>query len=545
MSNRPVGSYPNPMRTFAVALLYASLLTAGAYQMFRPMIDTAFAHSQVETGDGMLNHYILEHSWQVLTNRHYCGSLLTPPFFHPQPLVLGYSENLLGAAPLYWALRCALPPGESYQWWQVACGLLNFVAMAVVARWLGCCHLVAALGAFVWAFALVHIHQSQHQQMLPRFFMPFAAYHAWRFAAAPSLRSLNRTIGVTFLQVAACFYTGWFLVVGVATFVPLAVHCLGRWPEMGRFLRENRGAVVRGVLARAAVYVAFFVPYVLANKGMARGYHEAAQMIPRLEAWFTGPPGGVWHGRIPHPYGSVNFECLITCGFGALAVALAAAVHLFVSRRPRTPALALAAAGLLTAFVWFVLTLNVGSPTEGWSAWWALRFIPGGQAIRVVSRVFVIVYLFGGLGAMVWLSTVLARAPWWPRFAFVAALSAFVAWEQTGFKHGSFDHTAYHAEVDRLADELRGAQAGYVIPRAEPHGPMGIELYGDVVAMWVGLRANVPVVNGYSGRYPPGFDVKTSQLDESLRAWLTGKFRGTLTIVDPHRPGQSRTLVID
>jgi hypothetical protein len=545
MSIRAAGSYRNGMRTLAVVSLYAALLVAGAYQMFRPMIDSGFARSQVETGDGMLNHYILEHSWQVLSNRAYRGTLLTPPFFHPQPLVLGYSENLLGAAPVYWALRVAVPVGEAYQWWQVVCGVLNFAAMAVAARWLGCSHPVAALGAFVWAFALVHVHQAHHQQMIPRFFMPFAAYHAWQLAAAPSLRSLNRVLGVTFLQVAACFYTGWFLVVGVATFLPLALYCLGGGGEFRRFMNANRRRASRVVGGWGVVYVAFFVPYLLANRGMTREYYECAQMIPRLEAWFTGPPGGVWTGVVPHPYGAVHFECYLSIGFGVLAVGLAAAVHLWRMPRPRPPALVFATAGLLTAFVWFVLTLNVGSPTEGWSAWWVLRFIPGGQAIRVVSRVFVIVYLFGGLGAMVWLTHVLGRLSADMAFAMVVALSAFVAWEQTGFHHVGFDRDAYYAEVDRFADELRGAEVGYVIPRARPYPDKDTEIYADVLAMWAGLRANVPVVNGYSGRYPPKYDVSSADLDRTLRAWLAGKFRGTLTVIDPDRPGERRTLVFD
>ncbi|HUR55402.1 MAG TPA: hypothetical protein VMZ71_14810 [Gemmataceae bacterium] len=534
------------MRTTAVVLLYAGLLVSGTYQMFRPMIDTGFAHTQVETGDGMLNHYILEHSWQVVSNRHYRGTLLSPPFFHPQPLVLGYSENLLGAAPVYWALRLGLPEGAAYQGWQVACALLNFAAMAVVGRWFRCSQPVAALGAFVWGFALVHVHQAQHQQMIPRFFMPFAAWYAWQLASAPSVRALNRMFAAVFLQAAACVYTGWFLTVGVATFVPIAIACGGTKPQFRQWLREHRGAVIRTAALWGVVYVAFFVPYLLANIGMAREYRECAQMIPRPEAWLTGPEGSAWGAAVPSPYGAVHFECLLFCGFGVLLVALAAAVHVYRSPRPLTPAFAFVAAGLLTAVLWVLLTLNVGSPTEGWSAWWVLRFFPGGQAIRVVSRVFVIVYLFGGLAGMVWLSTVLAGvSSEWGRFAVAAGLSVFIACEQTGFKHGSFSRDGYYGEVNRLAVELRGADVGYLVPRAKPHHDRDLELYGDVVARWVGLKANVPVVNGYSGRFPPNFDVTTADLDASLRAWLAGRFRGTVTIIDPHRPGEARRLVID
>jgi hypothetical protein len=58
-------------------------------------------------------------------------------------------------------------------------------------------------------------------------------------------------------------------------------------------------------------------------------------------------------------------------------------------------------------------------------------------------------------------------------------------------------------------------------------------------ANW-GSASDIP-----AGRYPPGFDVSSANLDPTLRAWLAGKFRGTVTVIDPHRPGEARRLVID
>ncbi len=46
-------------------------------------------------------------------------------------------------------------------------------------------HVLALLGGYLWAFALVHVDQIKHQQMIPRFWMPLAAYYAWSFALGP------------------------------------------------------------------------------------------------------------------------------------------------------------------------------------------------------------------------------------------------------------------------------------------------------------------------------------------------------------------------
>jgi hypothetical protein len=121
------------MRTFVIVIAYAAAIAFGLYQTFGPTIDSRFARVQTEHGDGMLNHFILEHSWQALSNPDYRGSFFSPPCFFPQRMTLWYSEHLLGAAPLYWLLRLVLPYDFAYQWWQIILAAFNFVAFALVA----------------------------------------------------------------------------------------------------------------------------------------------------------------------------------------------------------------------------------------------------------------------------------------------------------------------------------------------------------------------------------------------------------------------------
>jgi hypothetical protein len=63
--------------------------------------------------------------------------------------------------------------------------------------------------------------------------------------------------------------------------------------------------------------------------------------------------------------------------------------------------------------------------------------------------------------------------------------------------------------------------------------------------MWVGLRANVPVLNGYSGRAPKNFPQMGALRDDQILGWLRGKFRGTVRIVDSEAPGRARELVVE
>jgi hypothetical protein len=533
------------MRTAVVVVAYAVALAFGLYQTFRPTIDSRFALVQTERGDGMLNHYILEHTWQSVSNPSYRGSLFSPPFYYPEPHVLWYSEHFLGVAPLYWALRLVAAHDFAYQWWQIILAAGNFVAFAWVARRLGCPHLLAILGGYLWAFGLVHIDQIKHQQMIARFWMPLAAYATWSFALEPAVRSLNRMFAFTFLQCLACVYTGWFLATGLAVFLPVAILLVpGSCRRLWRFLKEHPGRTALVVLGWSAIHVASFVPYMVINADQERTYKDCNGLMPSPSAWITGLPGTPWYETTEPIRDPVGGECGLFCGFGIYALVLVASVHLVLVRwRARRPKFGAVAAAIITAIVWVLLTLTVEE--EGRSLWEIVRYVPGATALRCVTRVYVTVYLFGTLAALVWLARVTdsLRPP--VRFALLGLIALALIYEQTGYRPPSFEKPDFYGLVDRTAGEVRGAEALYV-HRAftDTKGFTSTGVYAEVFAMWVGLRANVPVVNGYSGRAPAGaYPWLTDPTDDDLRKWFAGRFRGKLTILKPDNLPAKRVIV--
>ena len=322
------------MRTAALIFLYVAAAVVGTYLMFRPTFDSHFAFIQTERGDGLLNHYILENSWQAISDSHYCGSLLSPPMYYPVKRTIYYSENLFGVVPAYWALRVFLPHDLAYAWWQILLNVLNFVAFAFVARWLKWPHLIALGGAFMWAFAMVHADQIKHQQMIGRFWMPLAVYYAISLITEPSAKALNRLLGCIFLQNLACIYTGWFLVVGLATFMPLMIALRpGAGRALKTFAREHRRKLLRIIGLWGLAMAALFVPYMLVNFGIGREYSDTNKLMPTPSAWFTGPPDSMWAvttapWRVP-----VDLECWLFSGFTIYALMIASLVSLFFYKR--------------------------------------------------------------------------------------------------------------------------------------------------------------------------------------------------------------------
>lgn len=531
------------MRTVALVLVYAAVAGAGTFVAFRPAFETGFALATGDRGDGMLNHYILEHSWRALADPGYPGTFFSPPCFAPQRYTVYYSENLWGTAPVYWALRLGLPDAAAYQWWQVLVNLPNFVAFAVAARWLKVPHALALLGAFLWAFGSVHVEFLKHQQMIPRFWMPLAVYHAVALAGAPSVRAAALLLLWVFLQCLACVYTGWFLAVGLLVFVPALVALTpGARGRLRALVVERRGPLALVLVAWLGAMAALFGPYVVANAGRVRGYEECLGMLPTVSAWFTAPPGAPWHEALAPHLATVTGECYLFSGFGLYALALVAAVHTAARGRRLGPAGPVAAAGLLAAGAWVLLTLAV--TPDGGSAWYAVRLLPGGQAMRAVSRVYTIVYLFATLGALVWLGAAAGRLRPLARGALFAALGAAIAAEQLGVRPLALPKDDFYRDAERLAAAARGAPLVWFVPGGDETGPRRWP-YDDVLAMWAGLRANVPVANGYSGRGPDGYPPDRAPTEPELVDWLRGRYRGPLRVIDVDAPDRPRTVTIE
>jgi hypothetical protein len=109
--------------------------------------------------------------------------------------------------------------------------------------------------------------------------------------------------------------------------------------------------------------------------------------------------------------------------------------------------------------------------------------------------------------------------------------------EQTEYQQPSFERKNFYPLVDKTAEQLKGAETGWVVPHyTDPTNKYSTGIDGEVFAMWVGMRANVRVLNGYSGRDPTDFPRMGARTEETMRAWLKGKYRGKVRIVDPLAP---------
>jgi hypothetical protein len=163
----------------------------------------------------------------------------------------------------------------------------------------------------------------------------------------------------------------------------------------------------------------------------------------------------------------------------------------------------------------------------------------------LIGRVSLTVVLFGLIGGLVAVQCILNSRIRSPRLrgwiSLVLLLLALA--EQVQSEMASFERAEFYPRIDILAKELTDADAAYVIlDRLEINGAA----IHEIIPMWAGLKANMPVVNGYSGRVPKGyFEKDTVPSEEELQAYLGRRWSGRLLIVDERDPPRKTYLRIE
>ncbi|GAP95700.1 hypothetical protein [Leptolyngbya sp. NIES-2104] len=523
-------------------LLYCVVGIMGVFVGFHPTLLSGFSKAQAETGDTRLVHYFLEHSFQVVFNRNYHAQLWSPAFFFPFKNTLALSENLFGAAPFYWLLRGVLPADLAYQCWMILAALLCFVSFVILLRNLRVSHSLAAFGGFVFAFGIPRMAQLFHSQLLCQFYTPIAFIFIWTFLQQPKLNQLCFALLFIFLQILAAYYHGWFLLFSLLIFVPIVLWLEREyWKQLLQFLKVKWRSTIVAILIWSGALIWLFLPYVQMVKIVGGfPFSQVATMIPRLSSWFLPPPNSLWFpllSRFSKDILDPN-QHLLFPGFVVFAL-VGFAVYVVRSKPEILPPerSTLVKACLITALILFVLSLDV----FGVSLWRIIyTIVPGATAIRATGRIVYIIEVYVLIAGLLCVDSMLKSIVVKPKFRSAIALFLLLISlpELIIFQPITYEK----APILKLEAELQAAiasrcEVAYLV--ADPRQP--IFYLQQLPIMWAGLKAGVPVVNGYSGSTPPGIPttIADSANFTTIVRWLSGKMQGRLCWI---QPGQSQQI---
>ena len=124
-------------------------------------------------GDARFNSVVLEHLYLWISGRE--EQLWSPRFFYPFEGMLAFSDNHFVSGLPYVILRTFnIGREHAFLGWFMVGNLLNFVSAYIVLRRFGLSAFGAAVGAFVYSFAIPVLPKEGHAQLVYRFASPFA-----------------------------------------------------------------------------------------------------------------------------------------------------------------------------------------------------------------------------------------------------------------------------------------------------------------------------------------------------------------------------------
>jgi hypothetical protein len=124
--------------------------------------------------------------------------------------------------------------------------------------------------------------------------------------------------------------------------------------------------------------------------------------------------------------------------------------------------------------------------------------VPGGGALRVISRALLLALVPAGLGMACFF-----ERPWRTRTGALAAGAVFLACVlEQGVTTTSYDKHQTRVAAAALARRIERDCVSFYYG---PDRPVEAQNKHHIDAMWAGLEKAVPTVNGYSGARPPGW----------------------------------------
>jgi hypothetical protein len=176
--------------------------------------------------------------------------------------------------------------------------------------------------------------------------------------------------------------------------------------------------------------------------------------------------------------------------------------------------LALAGAAVFAASL---LTFKIGTVSGFWLVY---HLVPGAKAIRVGSRIFLVVnlWLAFGLGVLLERCIATASARTQGRMALLSgAILLFCVIEQITLAKPTLRRGHELQTLANLPSPPTDCRA-FLVTGAHVTG----QSFGHVDALWISWRFGLPTLNGVSGQSPPGWrlDDPTTDYYEAARQWI-------------------------
>jgi hypothetical protein len=430
--------------------------------------------------DVYFNMWRLEWFAHALADRP--ARLFDGNIFYPEDRTLALSDAMMVegvvAAPLIWA---RLPRVLVHNLM-----LLGAIALSGAAMFLLVVELTRSRGAgvisgVIFAFAPYRFEHFMHMELQWTMWMPLAFLMLHRTLETGALRSGIATGVLVALQMLSSIYYGIFLgtLIGLSALLLIVA-------DRATSLRRAAVALVAGGALAAVVSAAYAVPYMQTKDAMggSRSTEQIEMFSARASSYLVATPTNWLYGRMLQSRG--RGERRLFPGFLALILATCGLLLRSPSARAIVYLLALVAA--------FETSLGVRSFAYGF----LYDYIAAYRGLRAPARLGIFVVMFlGVLAGYGYVALASALRPWPRRWLLAALVLALLVEYRVTLNLRAYPNTAPEV-YQRLSQQPPGVVAE--IPISSPAFPDA-----DAEYAYMSTFHWFPLVNGYSGVYPPSY----------------------------------------
>lgn len=441
------------------------------------------------------HHDVYFNMWRLRWFAHALVTPSTPLFdgniFYPERSTLALSDAMLVegaiAAPLVWA---RVPPVLVHNLLLLGAIVMSGAAMYALARYLTGSRAAGVLAGVVFAFAPYRVEHLMHMELQWAMWAPlaFLALHRtldtgqWKYGIA--------TGACLALQMLSSIYYGIFLasLIGMAALLLLA-------RDRGVPLRAVAGPLAAAAVLAAGISAAYAIPYGRAHARVGdRSPIDVAAFSARPSSYLAATPGNWLYGGTAAA--RVGPERRLFPGAIPAVLALVGLLLQVPSRRAIVYLLLLVAA--------FEASLGL----RGYSYTFLYDHVAAYRVLRATARLGMFVLLFVGVLAGYGYQALARGRSAALRAVLAGVLTAGILVEYRAV----FPLTVYPniaPPVYRvLAHQPVGIVAEFPVPR--PNTLPGDEAEYAFMSTFHWF----PIVNGYSGNYPPSFIERLDRVDD-------------------------------
>ena len=462
--------------------------------------------------DSRVENYFLENIFQFLNGNS--PSLVHLTYFYPFPYVLGFCDNLFGASPAYLLPRLLTGQSDTaFQLWFLFGYAANYAAAYWALRRLSCSVLSASVGALIFTFALPISGQTHHPQLQYRFGVPLAATFLILFLEKKNWSHLIYALGWMVWQIYCTIYIGFFLLelLAVITLIYLLKHFrdvpalfriefLGSWKALPQ---RKRLLLLLSLMLLAGLTFLIFYPYLQVTLlyGAKRNWATILNGLPRPQSYLIADHSRLWSSASAAVTGiSPQYiqEHRLFIGLIPWLLTLTGLWMGYKQKQRLGYSLLATALGTL-----ILISLNI----HGHSLWKLFAEWPLASAIRAGSRIILVLLFPMAFLAAVAVDRILESRHKHSKVFLTLILSCLV-FEFSMLPIGGSPKSQWRTHLS-AKEKLVPANLppDSILFFAHQNLDSPYFYIDEIDAMWLSLQHSLPTLNGYSGVYPPEYNI--------------------------------------